>query len=87
MTNPRRRVCSFLENVDLEPQFGPGFIQIAKIRISDDYSLLGSSEWINLVVRFFFNVYDFPTMKSKFTLEWGDSMSYDTDLFLLLSMV
>ena len=52
MTNPRRRVGSFLENMNLEPQLGPITFQNSKIVIFGGYSLLGFSEWVNFSVIF-----------------------------------
>ena len=52
MTNPRRWVASFLENMHLEPQLGLVTIQNSKIVIFDGYSLLGFSECVKFSVIF-----------------------------------
>ena len=44
MTNPRRWVGSFLENMNVEPHLEPITFQNSKIVIFDNYSLLGFLE-------------------------------------------
>ena len=45
MTNPRRRVGSFFENMNLEPQMGPVTFQNSKIVIFGGYSLWRFSKY------------------------------------------
>ena len=73
MTNPSRRVGSFLENMNLEPQLGPVTFQNSKIVIFGSYSLWGFSKCVICSVIFDIYIYIYKTrlLNSKIVI-FGD---------------
>ena len=85
MTNPKRRVGSFFEHMNLEPQLGPVTFRNPKIVFFNEYSLWIFSEWLNPFFAFlqisWFSEYKNRFLKSIGVIVWVLILICFTDFY------